>query len=49
MADPSQMFLQMIIRPPRSEYEDPGTFEKSVKVGDKDVVFKGESFDCYNA
>lgn len=43
------MFLQMIIRPPRSEYNDPGTFEKSVKVGDKDVVYKGEAFEVYNA
>jgi predicted alpha/beta-fold hydrolase len=45
--DPS-IFVNMIIRPPRADYQEPGTFEKSVKMGDKDVVFKAEKFEITN-
>lgn len=45
--DPS-IFVNMIIRPPRSDYQEPGAFEKVVKRGDQDVVFKGEPFEVHN-
>lgn len=45
--DPS-IFVNMIIRPPRSEYNEPGTFEKTVKRGDQDIVIKYEPFEVYN-
>jgi len=41
--DPS-MFVNMIIRPPRSDYQDPGSFEKNS--GGKD--YKCESFQIVN-
>ena len=45
--DPS-IFVNMIIRPPRSDYQEPGTIEQAVKVGDKDIVYKAEPFEVYN-
>lgn len=45
--DPS-IFVNMIIRPPRSEYQEPGNFEQAATVGDKEVTFKGEKFEVVN-